>query len=125
MYVIVNRDQPATHLPGIEHRTLAGGDQGLARLSVWEQIVAPGAETPPHQHDCEEVVVVSEGYGELRIGGEALRYGPGSTLAIPPNVVHQIVNVGATPLKLLAALSTTNVEVYLPNGEPFPLPWQT
>jgi quercetin dioxygenase-like cupin family protein len=58
MCVIQNSELPRAALPGIEHVTLAGSDNGLNNLSVWKQSVAPGGATPPHRHDCEEVVLI-------------------------------------------------------------------
>lgn len=123
MYVLDNRERVPASLPGLSHHTLAGSAEGLARLSVWRQTIEPGSATPPHRHDCEEVVVVGSGRGELRIGGGAHPFGPDSTLVIPRNADHQIVNTGSEPLTLTAAFSMTPVEVFLPDGQAFPLPW--
>jgi len=125
MYVIDNADAPRASLPGLEHETLAGSGNGLKRLSVWRDTIAGGASTPPHRHDCEEVVIVESGRGELRIAGAVHAFGPDTTLAIPANIDHQIVNTGIEPIRLVAALSTSPVAVYLPDGTPFPLPWPT
>jgi mannose-6-phosphate isomerase-like protein (cupin superfamily) len=125
MHVIANNELPDSALPGLSHTTLAGSDNGLARLSVWRQTIDPGAATPPHRHDCEEVVVVASGSGELHIEGRVERFGPDSTLVIPGNVDHQILNTGAEPMNLIAAFSTTPVNVVLPDGSPLPLPWRS
>jgi mannose-6-phosphate isomerase-like protein (cupin superfamily) len=123
MQVIENETLPETTLPGIEHRTLAGAAQGLAHLSVWRQAIAPGGATPPHRHDCEEVVVIEAGRGKLVGGGTTRTFGPDTTLVIPPNVDHQIVNIGDEPLRMTAVFAMTPVEVFLTDGQPLPLPW--
>ena len=125
MYVIQNANLEKAALPGIEHVTLAGTDDGLTRLSVWRQSMAPGAATPPHRHDCEEVVVVTAGNGELHIDGKVIAFGPDSTLVIPPNAAHQIFNTGAQHLNMLATLSVSPVDVHFPDGQRIPLPWRT
>jgi mannose-6-phosphate isomerase-like protein (cupin superfamily) len=125
MYVVERSSQPRYTLPGLEHVTLAGSDQGLARLSVWQQAIAPGGATPPHRHDCEEVVVVTAGRGELHVEGRVIEFGPDSTLVIPANVPHQILNTGADEIRLVAAFSTAPVEVFLPDGAPIALPWRS
>ena len=123
--ILQNAQRALTGLPGIEHLTLAGGEQGLSRLSVWRQSMAPGSATPPHQHDCEEVVLVTEGSGELHIDGKVLAFGPDTTLVLPPNRPHQIFNTGSVPLKTIAAFSATPVGTFLPDGAPLPLPWSS
>lgn len=123
MHVLDNAKREKAALPGIEHLTLAGRAQGLARLSVWAQSMAPGSATPPHRHDCEEVVLVLEGCGELHIGGKVVAFGPDSTLVLPPDVPHQIFNTGSGPLRTVAAFSSTPVGTFFPGGEPIELPW--
>ena len=123
--VISNPGRERAELPGIEHLTLAGSEQGLSRLSVWRQTMAPGCATPPHRHDCEEVVLVIEGSGEVHIDGNVLSFGPDSTLLLPPDVPHQIFNTGTVPLKTVAAFSATPVGTFLPGGEPMALPWRS
>lgn len=125
MYVIDNASIAPAGLPGIVHRTLASRADGLRSLSVWSQTIEPGAATPPHRHDCDEVVVVTAGRGELLIDGGAQPFGPESTIVMPANVEHQIINSGTEPLRILAALSATPVQVHLPDGSPLPLPWNS
>lgn len=123
MHILDDHDLPSATLPGIDHKTLAGRAQGLAHLSVWRQTIAGGGATPPHRHDCEEVVLVAAGRGRLLIDGAAHEFGPDTTLVIPRNVVHQIVNAGDEPMQLTAAFSMSPVEVFLPDGQPLALPW--
>jgi mannose-6-phosphate isomerase-like protein (cupin superfamily) len=125
MYVRENSKEAWAHLPGIDHQTLAGSGDGLGHLSVWRNTIAPGGATPPHRHDCEEVVVVQSGRGTLFVEGRGQEFGPDTTLLIPAHVDHQIVNTGDQPLTLIAAFSATPVKVTLPGGEPFELPWRT
>lgn len=123
MHVIDNSSLPHATLPGIDHTTLAGSIHGLKALSVWRQRLAGGAATPPHRHDCEEVIVVVSGEGELHIGGAIHRFGADTTLVIPPNVDHQIFNTGTAAMETVAVFSTSPVEVVLPDGQPLALPW--
>jgi mannose-6-phosphate isomerase-like protein (cupin superfamily) len=123
MNVIRNAEIAPAGLPGLVHRTLASQADGLRSLSVWSQTIAPGAATPPHLPDCEEVVVVCAGRGELLIDGGVQPFGPDCTIVLPANVEHQIRNRGDEPLVILAALSATPVQVHLPDGSRLPLPW--
>jgi mannose-6-phosphate isomerase-like protein (cupin superfamily) len=117
MFILQNAQQPAAQLPGIHHKTLAGSEQGLRHLSIWRQEIAGGQATPPHHHDCEEVVIVD--------AGQIVPFGPDATLLIPPNVDHQILNTGKETLRITAAFSTSPVQVFLPDGRPLPLPWNS
>ena len=110
-------------LPGLAHRTLAGPEHGLRALEVWSQSIAPGSATPPHRHDCEEVVIVLDGEGTLLMRGEETTFGRGDTVILPVNEVHQIVNNGSHPLRLVAAFGMAPVRVELPDGTPLALPW--
>jgi mannose-6-phosphate isomerase-like protein (cupin superfamily) len=123
--VLHNAGRPGAVLPGIEHLTLAVGEQGLSGLSVWRQSMAPGSATPPHQHDCEEVVLVVEGSGELHLDGAVIPFGPDTTLVLPANRPHQIFNTGNVPMKTIAAFSSSPVGTFLPDGAPIALPWKT
>ena len=125
MQVIENACRAKFELPGIEHLTLAGSGQGLSRLSVWRQSMAPGSATPPHRHDCEEVVLVLEGSGEVHIAGKPIAFGPDTTLVLPADVPHQIFNTGSVPLVTVAAFSSTPVGTFHPEGAPLALPWES
>ncbi|GIZ52918.1 cupin domain-containing protein [Noviherbaspirillum aridicola] len=124
MYVFPTPQPEPAGLPGIRHATLAAVPHGLQRIAIWRQSLAAGAATPPHRHDCEEVVLCSAGRGTLEIDGEKHAFGPGSTLVIPPDVPHQIVNSGDEAVELLAVFSTAFVDARWPDGASIALPWQ-
>jgi len=123
--VLPTEGRPHAALPGIDHLTLAGGDQGLRGLSVWQQSIDPGEATPPHRHDCEEVVVVTEGSGLLEVDGVQQAFSAPCTLVVPRNAPHQILSTGSAPLRLVAAFSVSPVQAFFPDGTPIPLPWAT
>jgi mannose-6-phosphate isomerase-like protein (cupin superfamily) len=110
-------------LPGLAHRTVAGAEHGLERLAIWSQRIDPQGATPPHSHDCEEVILIRHGQGTLVFGDEEQPFSAGDTIIVPPAAVHQILNTGDEPLVLVAVLSTSKVEVKLPDGTPLDLPW--
>jgi len=88
------KDLPREHLRrGIE-RAGFGGENMLCQLA-W---VSPGAQTRPHSHDFEQLVIVIEGECLFHIDGVAHRCGPGSLLRVPPNAEHYIEVIGDRPV---------------------------
>ncbi len=124
MYVIPQERPAPTALPGIEHSTWAGSAEGLDQLSLWRQSIAPGVATPPHSHDCDEVVLCQGGSGEVHIDGRVHRFGADSTVVVPRGVMHQIFSVGTVPLEILGILAAP-VTVRLPDGSMLDVPWRT
>ncbi|TDU32478.1 mannose-6-phosphate isomerase-like protein (cupin superfamily) [Panacagrimonas perspica] len=115
----------ATPIPGIDHATWAGEAQGLKGLSVWRQSIAAGAATPPHRHDCDEVVLCHAGEGEVHSEGRVLRFGANTTLTLPAGPVHQIFSVGSVALELTGVFAQTPVKAWLPDGNLLELPWRS
>lgn len=124
MTVIKHSQTPVLHLAGIEHQTLAGPKHGLTTLEVWLETIAPGAATPVHTHDCEEVFVILSGSGHLSVAGREEDFGPDSTLIVRPNEVHQISNTGPGALRLIVVLGMSPVRAATPEGQAIPLPWE-
>lgn len=116
---------PPSPLAGIGHRTLARHGDVLDALSVWKQTMAPGAATPPHRHDCDEVVVVLAGSGTLLIDGRTLRFSAGDTLLLPAGLDHEIVNTGDRELAMVATFAASPVFTALTDGRVLDLPWAT
>ena len=123
MYLTEQTRPAPTPIPGVAHATWACRDSGAREMSLWRQTLAPGGATPPHSHDCEEIVLCQSGRGELHVDGKVLRFGADSTLTLPRDVPHQIFNTGTQPLEMVAVFAATPVNVYLPDGQKLELPW--
>ncbi len=123
MHVNHNPAAKMHSLPGLEHQTLAGADDGLKSFEVWRQTIAPLATTPVHRHDCEEVIVILGGSGVCKFEDRELPFKADQTLVIPANVVHQICNDGTEDLYILATLAMAPVKVETADGAAMPLPW--
>jgi quercetin dioxygenase-like cupin family protein len=125
MNLVIQQAPAPTDLSGIRHSTWAGAADGLEQLSVWRQTLAPGAATPPHSHDCDEVVLCLAGEGEARSDGRVQRFGADSTVVLPRRRVHQLSNAGTMPLEIVGIFAATPVATRLPDGAPIDLPWRT
>ena len=74
----------------------------VARQSLAEATLPPGAATEPHFHpNTEELYYLLRGTGLLRFPESERAVGPGDAIPIPPGVAHQIVNTGAEDLVFL------------------------
>jgi quercetin dioxygenase-like cupin family protein len=118
------RLEPAP-IPGVAHATWAGAADGLQQLSVWRQSMAPGASTPPHSHDCDEVVLCLDGTGEVHINNAVHRFTREQTVVLPKGEMHQLFNVGANQLEIIGIFAATPVATRLPDGQAINLPWRT
>lgn len=70
-------------------------------------IVQSGGEAEPHLHDTEhQVLYVLEGACEVTLGdGSPQHCGPGTVVRIPPKLLHRVVAVGDTALKVIVIYS--------------------
>ena len=126
MHIVENVPPTPSAIPGISHATLAGSEQGLQQLSIWRQVLEPGAATPPHRHDCEEVLLCSAGRGVFKLEGYEPRiFGASATVCIPRNALHEIANAGEVPLRFVAIFGSAPVLPHLPDGTPIELPWSS
>jgi mannose-6-phosphate isomerase-like protein (cupin superfamily) len=125
MLVSQNAGIEKHYLPGLEHQTIAGRRDGLKQFEIWRQTIEPGAATPVHRHDCEEVIMILEGQGVCRLEDGELPFKADESLIIPPNLIHQICNTGTTPMFIIATLSMAPVRVETDKGEVLPLPWDS
>jgi uncharacterized cupin superfamily protein len=96
---------------GARSASVIGVRQGLPgrKIGCGIDIVPPGKRACPyHFHYAqEEVFIVLEGRGTLRVAGEMLPIRAGDVISIPPGpeYPHQIINTSDAPLKYLS-LST-------------------
>lgn len=53
---------------------------------------------PPHTHPEEELMIVTEGHGEISLEGKVTRVTPGSVMYAASNRLHGIVNTSSATL---------------------------
>ena len=89
---------------------------GARKLGYNLTELPPGkAQCPFHAHrEEEEMFLILEGEGELRFGTQRFPLRVHDVIACPtggPEVAHQIINTGSTPLRYLALSTLASTEV--------------
>ncbi len=92
---------------GVSMRLMVGRADGAPNFAMRHFTVEPGGHTPRHSHNYEHEVFVLEGEGRVEENGQHHAIRAGDVLFVPPNVVHQFVNVSQTPLKFLCMVPVT------------------
>jgi quercetin dioxygenase-like cupin family protein len=78
---------------------LEGQTVGLKSLTVGSLELKPGQSPhPPHQHAEEEIMLITDGRGEITLAGRVTKVGPGSIMYAGSNRIHGIVNTSDAPL---------------------------
>jgi len=78
-----------------------------ATTTVGKCILKPGYANFRHSHpNCEEILQVMEGQILHSLGDDCFPMGPGDTIVIRPNVVHNATNTGAGEAVMTIIFST-------------------
>ena len=102
---------------------LATRGRGAQEVAVWRGRTDPGAATPPHYHDHEEVLVILSGSGKVKIQGDQVLVSGGDVVIVPPRTHHELAaDEQGEGLEAIAVLPA-GTKTYLPNGEELELPW--
>jgi quercetin dioxygenase-like cupin family protein len=76
-----------------------GRTEQLGAMTFGSLALKPGMSPhAPHQHPEEEIMVVTEGAGEISVEGKVTKVAAGSTMYCAAGRLHGIVNTGKTPL---------------------------
>lgn len=76
-----------------------GSTPGLKSLVAGSLLLKPGQQPhPPHTHPDEEIMVITEGSGQISMNGKSSSVGPGAVMYVASNYLHGVLNTGHTPL---------------------------
>jgi len=91
----------STDVPGKDYLQLLGGPPETVTMRSGRVILAPGKSVGKHSTgDNEEVLVILEGQGEMRItGGETLSLNHSVIAYCPPHKEHDVLNTGTGLLR--------------------------
>ena len=118
--LIRNVDEVAltrVHRPPLYDSVCGSVSTGTAarKLGAGYDILAPGQRACPYHfhHGQEEMFVILEGQGSLRVAGELLPLRAGDLVFIPPgpDYPHQIINTSDAPMRYLSISTQERPEV--------------
>jgi uncharacterized cupin superfamily protein len=94
---------------------LATPDTAAGKLGASVDVLAPGKRGCPYHlhHVQEEMFIVLEGEGTLRVAGEMLAVKAGDVVFVPPgpDYPHQLINSSTAPLKFLSISTRERPEI--------------
>lgn len=77
---------------GVTKKVSIGRNEGWKDCTMRVFRVAPGGNTPRHQHDWEHINYIISGKGRLTIDGEMYEIATKDFAFVPPNSLHQYEN---------------------------------
>ena len=78
---------------------LDGSTDQLKAMTFGSLQLKPGATPhPPHEHPEEEIMIITEGTGDITCDGKVTKVAPGTSMYCAAHKLHTIVNTGKTPL---------------------------
>lgn len=84
--------------------------------------IPPGAHSPLHRHNCEEIYYVLQGKGEVEVEGQRFPFEAGDAVYNKENTCHRVFNTGDEDLRLLVVAGIMFVGL-LPQW-PTPCPYE-
>ncbi|MDQ2927995.1 MAG: cupin domain-containing protein [Pseudomonadota bacterium] len=105
------------HRPPLYDTRCGGVSDGTAakKLGAGFDILAPGMRSCPYHfhHAQEEMFVILEGEGTLRVAGEMVPVRGGDVVFIPPGpeYPHQFINTSSAPLRYLSISTQDRPEI--------------
>lgn len=101
-------------LLGIAIRPVVTAADSRGNLTLLEQVVPPGAGSPPHilNHGDKAIYVVRGEFAVL-LGEKTVAATAGMCVFIPEGVIHNFKNVGTEPGTILVAVSPGGHEAFL------------
>jgi mannose-6-phosphate isomerase-like protein (cupin superfamily) len=104
MPVVSHQDAPRFELAGTHVVGLAAPSRGARETCAWRLTLAPGASSPDHTLDREEVFVALAGEARATLDGESHAVREGDGLIVPAGVAFTIENSGDRPFEAIACL---------------------
>lgn len=76
-----------------------GPTDQLHSMTAGSLLLKPGMSPhPPHQHPEEEIMIITEGAGEIVVDGKVTKVGPGTMMYCAAGKLHGVKNTGTKPM---------------------------
>ncbi len=85
----------------VKIRWLIGADNSAPNFAMRHFEIAPGGQTPFHQHEWEHEAFGLSGEGVVTTDDGEQKFGAGSFVFVPPNAMHNFRNTGDVPLTMI------------------------
>src|SRR4051794_10114359 len=121
MPVVTYQHAPRFELPGTHVVGLASPSRGASETCAWRLTLAPGAGSPEHTLDREEVFVALSGSARATLDGTAHDVNPGDGLIVPAGTAFTIATAGDEPFEAVACLPVGGLATVA--GEASSPPW--
>jgi mannose-6-phosphate isomerase-like protein (cupin superfamily) len=101
----------------------AAPSRGATQVSLWRIELAPGASSPLHEMDVEEVFLGISGEAAVVVGGTESTIGPGDCLILPAGTPFTLTAGTEHSFQAVACMTAGGKATMLPGGETFLPPW--
>jgi len=122
MNIIHSTEIPVHELPGNRLCGLATRSLGSSEVALWSHALEPGAESPPHWHDRDQLIYVVAGAGRIIVGDEEVEISAGDVVVAPARIPHQVRAASDEGLDTLVAMPAT-LRTFRPDGTEIEQPW--
>ncbi|GAA0395416.1 cupin [Acrocarpospora corrugata] len=122
MSTVTRADAPVFERDGTTIHSLAVPSRGSKELAVWSLEFAPGARSPEHSVDREEVFVVQAGRLLVTIDGVEHAAGPGDALIVPVDTMFWLANGSDTAAAQATVCTSAGIQGTL-GGTVISPPW--
>jgi mannose-6-phosphate isomerase-like protein (cupin superfamily) len=122
MKLIPGKAAPPFAVGGTTITGYAAPSRGATEVSLWRIELSPGASSPLHQMDVEEVFLGVSGSAVAVIDGTESTVGAGDCLILPARTPFTLT-AGAEAFQAVACMTAGGQATMLPGGETFLPPW--
>jgi quercetin dioxygenase-like cupin family protein len=120
--VIRATDAPKFGEDGTDITGYASPSRGSGTVSAWRLVLAPGAGSPVHSLDTDEVFLVLAGRGTFEVEDRRHELRAGDTICVPPHLSFRLGNAHDEPFEAIACMAAGG-RGRIGDGEPFVPPW--